>query len=127
MVDAISDPKLRAKLKAKLPPPTSDCMHCKTCPLIHVCCPDLSFRATMRWFNDDQLAHDIEKQEAGKVMLSGLNSIKRDVKKRIEVLFDGLPPEVEHLAINNRVVSRKTVNRKAYSVDAGSYTQYDFK
>jgi CRISPR/Cas system-associated exonuclease Cas4 (RecB family) len=113
-----------------LPPQIQDPHECIDCGLRHVCCPDISFNASLAMLNNaSELENDINRMLALKAQLkepnAEFNKLEKKVKESLNLLFDQ-NPAVKEFALENMVVSFKPGSRKGFYQQPSSWRNFKY-
>lgn len=112
--------RIRDAIKADVLPERHQTHDCTRCPFVHVCLPDVSFGQAVEVLDKDELIEAIRRREEFREAHAKYSEADRAVKAL-------LPEKAGEMLIGPYAVVGKEVVRKAYSVKASTYVQFDVR
>lgn len=97
-----------------LPQGIDDYDICQRCAFLHICLPELKAQA-MEIIDDEELEQKLFRREELSSLAKEYQELDKEIKKTVE--------GKERLMVGNFVIRGKMIERKEYSVPAGSYWQ----
>lgn len=112
--------RVRDAVRAKTLPDRRQTADCARCPFAHVCLPDLNFGEAVKVVDSDELIEAIRLREE-------LAPKHREYLEADRALKALLPEKAGETLAGPYAVIGKEIERKAYSVPAGSYVKFDVR
>lgn len=111
---------VRDAVHANTLPERRESSECARCPFLHVCMPDRTYGEAVKILDEPELIAAIAKRES-------LRDAKRDFDEADRAVKAYLPETAAELLVGPYAVLGKEIQRKAYSVKAGSYVRWDVR
>jgi CRISPR/Cas system-associated exonuclease Cas4 (RecB family) len=101
------------------PPRVEDTRECERCAFAHVCNPDIQFGDAPEVIEDPEIEAALRRRAELEVAAREFLQVDDEVKKKLA--------NRAHALCGDFVITGKTVQRKSYTVEAGSYWQSSIK